>query len=324
MDITPIVFYSSILTDIIIGDPRWIIHPTQIIGWVIVRLEAFLRWKGQSPNAQRLTGSLLVFIVVAGTYAITYYVLKLCLLLSPVVALVAKVWLLSTTIALKGLSLAGFNIYRLLIEGNQPKARRKLGEIVGRDTENLPEPEIVRGTVETIAENTVDGIISPLFFALIGGVPLAMAYRAINTLDSMLGYKNERYQYFGTAAARLDDIANYLPARLTGLCMVAASIILKLNYKRAWHTIIKDANKHPSPNSGIPEAATAGALGIRLGGTNYYQGRPSFRAFLGEERYPLAPYHIKITILLMAATTGTFVILSALIFSVPWILSFVR
>jgi adenosylcobinamide-phosphate synthase len=324
MDIFAIIYYSCIITDIIVGDPKWIIHPTQIIGRVIIKLEALLRFEGQPPIIQRLTGFLLVVIVVAGTYTITYYVLRLCLLISPVVALGAKIWLLSTTIAIKGLSLAGYNIYRLLIEGNLQEARLKLGEIVGRDTENLPETEIVRGTVETIAENTVDGIIAPLFFALLGGVPLAMAYRATNTLDSMLGYKNERYRHFGTAAARLDDIANFLPARLTGLFMVAASFALKLNYKKAWQTIVNDANKHPSPNSGIPEAATAGALGIRLGGTNFYQGNPSFRAFLGEEKYQLGPNHIKTTILLMAATTALFAVLSALVFLAPWILSSVR
>jgi len=316
MDIAAIVFYLSIVTDIIVGDPRWLIHPTQITGWAIIKLEAFLRWKDQSPNALRLAGFVLVLIIAAGTYIVTYYVLWLCLVISPVLALLAMVWLLSTTFAIKGLYLAGLGIYRLLIVGNLVDARHKLGEIVGRDTENLPETEIVRGTVETIAENTVDGIISPLFFALVGGVPMAMAYRAINTMDSMLGYKNERYQYFGTAAARMDDVANYLPARLTGLCMIAASILLNLNYKRAWHAIIKDAHKHPSPNSGIPEAATAGALGIMLGGTNYYQGKPSFRAFLGEEICPLAPYHIKATLRLMTVTTGIFVVFSAFIFSV--------
>jgi adenosylcobinamide-phosphate synthase len=316
MDITVIVFYLSILTDIIIGDPRRIIHPTQIMGWLIVRLELLFRWKGQSPLAQRMTGSLLVIVVVAGTYSITYYFLKLCLYITPLLALAAEIWLLSTTIAIKGLSQAGLNIYHLLIQGNVTEARLKLAEIVGRDTEMLPEPEIVRGAVESVSENTVDGIISPLFFAMIGGVPLAMAYRAINTLDSMLGYRNECYKYFGTAAARLDDIANYLPARITGVCMIAAAFFLRLDYKRSWNTIIKDARKHPSPNSGIPESAVAGALGIRLGGINYYQGQPSVRAFLGEDRNSLVPNHIRHAIFLMAATTVIFMIIAAIFFIV--------
>jgi adenosylcobinamide-phosphate synthase len=187
-----------------------------------------------------------------------------------------------------------------------------VGLIVGRDTAQLEEAEVVRATIETVAENLVDGVIAPLFYAFLGGAPLALAYRAINTMDSMLGYKNSRYLYFGRFAARLDDVANFLPARLTGffICLVAL-ISPQLQAKGAWQAWREDAKKHPSPNSGIPEASVAGALGIRLGGVNYYQGIAQERAAMGPGRVPLAITHIKDTINIMyqAAILGAFLMI---------------
>ncbi|MGB9804334.1 cobalamin biosynthesis protein CobD/CbiB, partial [Desulfofundulus sp.] len=153
--------------------------------------------------------------------------------------------------------------------------------------------EVARASVETVAENIVDGFVSPLFYALIGGAPLAMAYRAVNTLDSMVGYRNDLYRDLGWAPARLDDVANYIPARWAGLLLVAAAWLSGRRAKEAWQAIKKDARSHPSPNSGIPEAAVAGALGIRLGGMNYYGGVPSFRAYLNESGQPPQVEHIR-------------------------------
>jgi adenosylcobinamide-phosphate synthase len=181
--------------------------------------------------------------------------------------------------------------------------------VVGRDTGRLDEAEVTRATVETVAENITDGIVSPLFFAALGGVPLAFAYRAVNTLDSMVGYKNDRYLAFGWASARFDDLCNYLPARLTAFFLLLAAFLLPgFSARGAAEALMRDARKHPSPNSGYAEATVAGAMGIRLGGCNYYFGQPSWRAYMGEERERLAARHIKKTIAMMYAVTIFFVI----------------
>ncbi|KKM13082.1 cobalamin biosynthesis protein [Clostridiales bacterium PH28_bin88] len=288
--------------DLLVGDPRWLVHPTQVIGWVISRMESLFRRIAHSPLAERIAGTTLVALVVLGSWTATYWILRLSGNLSPVLSNGLGIWFLATTIAARGLAGAGGEVYSHLMNGNLGQARQSLGYIVGRDTEKLPVPEVVRGAVETVAENTVDGIVSPVFYAVLGGVPLAMAYRAVNTLDSMLGYRNERYRYFGWAAARLDDLANYLPARITGLLMLAVIGIMGMDIRGACKIWRRDAKKHPSPNSGIPESVTAGGLGVRLGGINSYHGQASFRAHMGEDRKPLEPSHIKDTIRIMYAT----------------------
>ncbi|MDR1702569.1 MAG: adenosylcobinamide-phosphate synthase CbiB, partial [Sporomusaceae bacterium] len=199
--------------------------------------------------------------------------------------------------------------------------------IVGRDTARLDAPEITRATVETVAENIVDGIIAPLFYAMagsvlfsfaaadsellfsaaIGSTPLAFLYRAVNTMDSMLGYKNEKYRDFGMAAARVDDVFNYIPARLTGMLIVLAAFLLSYDAKGALRSILRDARKHPSPNSGFAEAGVAGALGVRLGGLNFYGGVSSFRAYMGEAKTPLRLEHIQAANRIMYVTTFLFV-----------------
>ncbi len=177
--------------------------------------------------------------------------------------------------------------------GDLPGARQALAAIVGRDTADLDEGEVWRATIETVAENASDGVIAPLFYLFLGGPALALAYKAVNTLDSMVGYKNERYLLFGWASARCDDLANWLPARITGLLMVAAAPLTGLSCRQAWRIMCRDGKNHSSPNSGIPEAAAAGALGVRLGGTNWYFGRPVEKPTIGEPLKPLSAsaYH---------------------------------
>jgi len=172
--------------------------------------------------------------------------------------------------------------------GELAEARRYLSNIVGRDTAELDEPEVWRATVETVAENTSDGVIAPLFYLCLGGPVLAIAYKAINTLDSMVGYRNERYLELGRASARFDDLANFIPARITGLLMVAAAPLLGLSAKNSWRIMRRDGRNHSSPNSGIPEAAVAGALGIRLGGTNLYAGKPVAKPTIGDPVHELS------------------------------------
>ncbi|MGG6313906.1 adenosylcobinamide-phosphate synthase CbiB [Paenibacillus macerans] len=278
--------------DRLLGDPRWLPHPVVGMGKAIAALEAAIR-RLVPARRLRAAGVLLPLLVAGGSFALTWAALRLLAQVSPWLAAAVEAALIWTTIAAKGLQGAGLDVAGHLLRGDLPAARRALGMIVGRDTAHLDAPEIARGAVETVAENIVDAVVSPLLFALLGGAPLAMAYRAVNTLDSMVGYKNAKYIDLGWASARLDDIANYIPARLTALLLFAAAWALRLDARGAWRAVRRDAPKHPSPNSGYPEAAVAGALGIRLGGENSYHGVVSFRAYMGEKTRELEPEDVR-------------------------------
>lgn len=303
------IILAAYIVDRIIGDPRWIPHPVIGMGRVISALEKFIRSRVQSERGLKRAGLLLPLIVVGGTFVLTWLVLVLLTRIHPWLAAAAEILFIATTVASKGLKEAGMAVYRDLQAGDLPAARRSLGMIVGRDTQELDEPEIVRGTVETVAENIVDAIISPLFYVLIGGAPLALAYRAVNTLDSMVGYKNEKYLHLGWASARLDDLANYIPARLTACLLIVVAWVYRYDARGSWRMVHRDARLHPSPNSGFPESAVAGALGIRLGGYNVYHGISSFRAYMGELMRPMESEDIRRTIRLMFAVSGLFVVL---------------
>ena len=271
----------ALLIDLIWGDPSFIPHPVKIIGWSVSRVEGFLRPLTSSSISERLAGCFLALFIPGLAYVVTFIVVFWAGLIHSHLALLVSTWLISTTIAARGLVDVGRSVFKFLENGDRNQARKVVDGIVGRDTEDMNEAEMVRATVETIAENIVDGVVAPIFFAFLGGAPLAMAYRAVNTLDSMVGYRNTRYLYFGWASARLDDLMNYIPARITGILIVIAAAILRYWPANALITILKDSQKHPSPNSGIPEAGVAGALGVQLGGVNYYEGIPSFRPYLG-------------------------------------------
>jgi adenosylcobinamide-phosphate synthase len=297
----------AILIDTFLGDPRSSLHPVVMIGNCISYFERKLLKPQYSRILKRIAGMLLVILVLGITYAVTWWTLKLLSQIHPWAEFLGGALLLSLTISPNSLANAGNEIYQHLVLGDLKQARFKVGWIVGRDTDNLSSSEITRATVETIAESIVDGIISPLFYFIIGGVPLAFLYRAVNTLDSMVGYKNDKYKDFGMCAARVDDIFNYIPARLTAILILLATIVLRFNFTGASRAIWNDAAKHPSPNSGLPEAGVAGALGIRLGGLNYYGGIASQRAYMGEAHIPLIPQHIKQTIHIMYTTTVFFI-----------------
>jgi adenosylcobinamide-phosphate synthase len=202
-------------------------------------------------------------------------------------------FLLYTAFAAKDLKVESMEVFRALKDRDLNRARKKLSMIVGRDTNNLSEPEIIRASVETVAENTVDGIISPLFYAFLGGAPLALAYKAVSTLDSMVGYKNERYMNFGWASARLDDLANFIPARISILLLPVASFLTGKDGINSWRVVLRDGRKNPSPNSGIPEAAIAGALRVQLGGVNFYNSVASSEPVIGDSLNTLEAGHIK-------------------------------
>lgn len=293
--ITPVWVYPlSLLIDTIVGDPRSSLHPVALIGRLIAWLESLLLLTNDSALQKRLKGAVLVMVVLASTYGSCWFLLEqLTAYFSSTVIIVLEAFLLSFTISPRSLSQAGLQIRQRILAGDIPAAQRQVGMIVGRDTHNLGEREITRATVETMAENIVDGIVSPLFFAWLGGVPLAFLYRAVNTMDSMIAYRNVRYGDFGMVAARVDDVCNYIPARITGILVIIAAGLLGHNAAGAAQAIWRDAAKHPSPNSGISEAAVAGALGIQLGGLNYYGGIASQRATMGLPLQELFSAHIR-------------------------------
>lgn len=298
---------AAFLIDALIGDPRSRFHPVVLIGKLILVLEYYLRRALDSNFKQIFKGGILVFVVVAVSYGVGAVIEFLADLTG---SFTAKIFIealaLSFMITPRSLAEAGREIYYLLSMENLEQARKKVGWIVGRDTTHLNEAEITRATVETVAENTVDGIISPLFYFAVGGLPLAVAYRAVNTMDSMLGYKNSTYLYFGRVAARLDDVANFIPARITAILFLMSALILNLDFRNAFKMLRRDAAKHPSPNGGYAEATVAGALNIQLGGVNYYFGVPHFRAYMGEPNESLQAPHILAAIRMMYTATVIF------------------
>lgn len=289
----------AVVIDLMLGDPEVIPHPVVLIGKLISFMETCLTNLVKSKLAEIIAGIAIVFSVVITTYFLTYSLIGFCFSINYYVGLIITIWLLASTISLKGLKDAAVKVYNYLDVGDIQQARKAVGEIVGRDTDNMSEEDVIRATVETVAENTSDGIIAPVLFYVIGGPQLAMAYKAVNTLDSMLGYNNDKYRYLGWAAARFDDVVNFIPARLTGAGFCLAAFILRKNWKRGWLIMLRDAGKHKSWNAGFPEAAAAGCLGIRLGGLNYYSGQPDFRAQLGDKTRKLVTADILDIIRLM-------------------------
>lgn len=300
---------GAVLFDSVIGDPRSRFHPVVLIGNYISLLEKAFRRPAHSPLCQQAAGAVLVFAVLVTTYAAVWLIVTGLQWLDPVAVFWGEALILSFAITPRSLATAGKEICQYLLDGNLEQARYKVGWIVGRDTQRLDEREVTRATVETVAENIVDGIISPLIYFAIGGAPLAFLYRAVNTLDSMVGYKNDKYLYFGRVAARVDDVFNYIPARLTGIMLVIAALLLGYNARGSAKMILRDAAKHPSPNSGIAEAGVAGALGIRLGGLNYYGGVASLRAYMGDEENTLSAVYIQKTVQIMYTVTAICVLL---------------
>jgi len=304
-----ILLYALIL-DLLIGDPRWLPHPVVMMGKVIRFGETRIRRSMQSPMALKSAGLLLTIIVVTASYVFFLAVISLAYAYHATVGLLLSIFIMSQALSVNSLYQHAMAVFRPLTSGDLLLARTKLSMIVGRDTQGLDEAQIVRGVVETVAENTVDGIISPLFYGLIGGPALAMAYKAVNTLDSMVGYKNEKYLHLGWASARLDDIVNYVPARLAALLFLSIAPFTQGGFRKVWQTLRRDARKHISPNSGLPEAAVAGALEVQLGGPNSYHGVPECRALIGRPDHPLEKKHIRATLVLMFMVAVEMVVLA--------------
>ena len=278
----------AMAVDAVVGDPHWMPHPVRLMGHCIQALEGWLRTRfPATPEGERMAGTALVaamlllfggggWLVMAGLAAI-----------SPAVAFLGEVWLSAQLLAARQLQRESNLVQHALQGGDLAGARRAVSMIVGRDTQGLDEAGVARAAVETVAENTSDGVIAPLLFLALGGVPLGLAYKAVNTMDSMVGYRTPRYLHFGRTAARLDDAVNYIPARLTGLLLCGAACLLPgMSGQGAWRVYCRDRYLHQSPNSAHPEAACAGALGLSLGGNASYFGKVVVKPVIGAEGRP--------------------------------------
>jgi adenosylcobinamide-phosphate synthase len=292
----------AFILDYKLGDPGTLYHPVQAIGALIAFLEKLLR-KG---IFEKFFGILLVLLVLAITYLITWYLVKLSWAL--------EVFLAYTILAARSLAKEAKLVYNKLQARSISQARKQIAMLVSRDTKEMNKTEIIKATVETVAENTVDGVAAPLFFMFIGGVPLAMVYKAINTLDSMVGYKSEKYINFGWASAKLDDLFNFIPARITSFIVIpCAAFICRFNVQNAIKIVRRDRFKHSSPNSGHPEAAVAGALGCQLGGPTSYFGFVQKKPFIGDKLHKLTENDILKTIKLMYCSAFIFLIMGILV-----------
>ena len=284
---------AGFILDLIFGDPHWLPHPICLIGNLIGFIERNLRPRLE-PNkgALLLGGALMVIIVLVISFVVPMAILLAAGMVSPWLAFALETLMCYQIFATKCLRDESMKVYTALHNHDLADARVKLSWIVGRDTQNLDEEEITKGAVETVAENTADGIIAPMFYMFLGGVPLAFLYKGINTMDSMVGYKNDKFLYFGRCAAKLDDLANLLPARITGLVMIGAAFMLGLDGKNAWKIFWRDRYNHLSPNSAMTESVTAGALNIQLGGDHFYFGKLVHKDTIGDDIRPVCPEDI--------------------------------
>ncbi|MGG3470676.1 adenosylcobinamide-phosphate synthase CbiB [Neobacillus pocheonensis] len=276
------------MLDLLIGDPPNWPHPVRWIG----RMIAFLEKRWNTGEHKKLKGVVMLLFILFLVFLVALALVIIGYKIHPYVGIFVESVMITSTIAQKSLKEASLDVYHPLNKGNLEEARKKLSYIVGRDTDSLCEGELARGAIETVAENTSDGVTAPMMWALIGGAPLAMVYRATNTCDSMVGHMSERYKEFGWASAKWDDVMNWLPSRLTGMIMLLGNRPINKSYHQTWTIMFRDANKHPSPNSGWGEAAVAAILGIQLGGINYYKGIVSNRAKMGDLIEPIQAEHI--------------------------------
>ena len=285
---------GGFVLDTLFGDPPWLPHPVVLMGKAISALEKRLRARlPQTPQGELLGGAVVAFTLPVGTFLLTSLVCLGAAKLSPWLGLAVQMFWCGQALAAKGLAQESTNVYRALIKPDLPAARKAVSRIVGRDTQNLTLEGVTKAAVETVAENASDGVIAPLLYMLLGGAPLALTYKAINTMDSMLGYKNEKYRYVGRAAATLDEAANYLPSRLAGLLWCAAAALTGNSPKGAWRIWRRDRRSHASPNSAQTESACAGALGVQLAGPAYYFGEYYAKPTIGDPLRPIEPEDIR-------------------------------
>ena len=284
---------GGFVLDALFGDPAWLPHPVVYMGKAISKLEKFLRPRlPKTPQGELLGGAIVAFCLPVGTFLLTGLVCWGAARLHPLLGLAVQMFWCGQALAARGLVQESTNVYKELKKPDLPGARKAVSRIVGRDTAELTAEGVTKAAVETVAENASDGVIAPLLYMLIGGAPLALTYKAINTMDSMLGYKNEKYLYFGRVPAKLDDVANYIPSRLAGLLWVAAAALTGNSARGAWKIWRRDRRNHASPNSAQTESACAGALGVQLAGPAWYFGQYYPKLTIGDALRPIEPEDI--------------------------------
>ena len=284
---------GGFVLDALFGDPAWLPHPVVYMGKAISKLEKCLRPRlPKTPQGELLGGAIVAFCLPVGTFLLTGLVCWGAARLHPLLGLAVQMFWCGQALAARGLVQESTNVYKELKKPDLPGARKAVSRIVGRDTAELTAEGVTKAAVETVAENASDGVIAPLLYMLIGGAPLALTYKAINTMDSMLGYKNEKYLYFGRVPAKLDDVANYIPSRLAGLLWVAAAALTGNSARGAWKIWRRDRRRHASPNSAQTESACAGALGVQLAGPAYYFGQYYPKLTIGDALRPIEPEDI--------------------------------
>ena len=284
---------GGFVLDALFGDPAWLPHPVVYMGKAISKLEKFLRPRlPKTLQGELLGGAIVAFCLPVGTFLLTGLVCWGAARLHPLLGLAVQMFWCGQALAARGLVQESTNVYKELKKPDLPGARKAVSRIVGRDTAELTAEGVTKAAVETVAENASDGVIAPLLYMLVGGAPLALTYKAINTMDSMLGYKNEKYLYFGRIPAKLDDAANYLPSRLAALLWVAAAAFTHNDAKGAWKIWRRDRRRHASPNSAQTESACAGALGVQLAGPAYYFGQYYPKLTIGDALRPIEPEDI--------------------------------
>ncbi|HEY9063049.1 MAG TPA: adenosylcobinamide-phosphate synthase CbiB [Pseudobacteroides sp.] len=311
---------AAFILDIFFGDPHWMPHPVRFIGWLISKTEKVLRsrinkgsLRGEASilqneemlrKSKRRAGLVLALVVVGVTFLTVFIILKISMLISPILFHIVNIYFIYSSIATRCLAVEAYKVYGKLAENDTEGARKSLAMLVGRDIQGLSQKEIIRGVVETTAENTVDGVISPLFYAVLGsifglGAPLVYAFKAVSTLDSMVGYMNEKYIDFGRFSAKADDVANYIPARLSGLLLPISAMLCGMNGTQSFKIMLRDRRNHKSPNCAYPESAVAGALGVMLGGNNVYFGNVVEKPTIGDMGKELEAVDIRRTVRLM-------------------------
>ena len=285
---------TGFLLDFIFGDPVWLYHPVRVIGNFISFGEKTLRKIfRKTPGGELAAGAVLWFLTAGLSFLIPFAVLAGAQMLHPVLRFLIESFWCYQILAARCLVNESGKVYDRLKENDLPGARKAVSMIVGRDTENLTVEGVTKAAVETVAENTSDGVTAPLLFLILGGAPLGFLYKAVNTMDSMLGYKNEKYLYFGRFPARMDDVFNYIPSRITALFMIAAAFLTGMDGKNAWKIYLRDRRKHASPNAAQTEAVCAGALRVRLAGDAVYFGKLYKKEYLGDSLRPIEAEDIR-------------------------------
>lgn len=295
--------------DGILGDPRWLPHPVRLMGAFVDRCEPMVRSWFVSGTGRRIAGTVLTLFIAGTSFLAAWGALEVVFLVHPWLGHLLWIVLGYTTLAAKDLATHAWEVHHRLHAGSLKEARDAVSFMVGRDTDRLSEPEIARATIESVAESTSDGVIAPLFYLVIGGPPMALAYKAVNTLDSMIGHREAPYGDIGWASAKLDDLANVVPARLTARLLVLSSCFRRAAIADVWRIYRRDCSKHASPNSGHPEAAMAGALGVALGGANVYHGIRVERPQIGDPANVPQARHIPMAIELMWISFGLAIVL---------------